>query len=158
MSGTYLVVAFTSITAAQIFLPLVGDRTMIQETALRLRGLQGVGDIAAEFDVSRIAVMKHLAVLEEANLIVSRKQAPDRERPFKVAGLIIIGPLTIAGCLFLFFNLPMDAMLVLPIWTLVGAVIYFGYSRGHSHLGKGIVEVVDDIGGEETMLPMDTKN
>jgi APA family basic amino acid/polyamine antiporter len=91
-------------------------------------------------------------------VMLLRKQAPDRERPFKVAGLIIIGPLTIAGCLFLFFNLPLDAMLVLPIWTLVGAVIYFGYSRSHSHLGKGIVEVVDDIGGEETMLPIDAEN
>jgi mannose-1-phosphate guanylyltransferase/mannose-6-phosphate isomerase len=29
------------------FLPLVGERTMIQETALRLRGLEGVGDVAA---------------------------------------------------------------------------------------------------------------
>jgi len=31
----------------------------------------GVGALASEFDVSRIAVMKHLAVLEAANLIVS---------------------------------------------------------------------------------------
>ena len=32
-----------------------------------------VGALAREFDVSRIAVMKHLAVLEEAHLIVSEK-------------------------------------------------------------------------------------
>ncbi|MFO1378551.1 MAG: mannose-1-phosphate guanylyltransferase/mannose-6-phosphate isomerase [Steroidobacteraceae bacterium] len=29
------------------FLPLVGDRTMIQDTALRLRGLEGVGEVGA---------------------------------------------------------------------------------------------------------------
>jgi len=29
------------------FLPLVGDRTMIQDTALRLRGLEGAGDVGA---------------------------------------------------------------------------------------------------------------
>ena len=38
------------------------------------------------------------------------------ERKFRVPALWLIGPLTIAGCLFLFFNLPTAAMLVLPIW------------------------------------------
>lgn len=65
--------------------------------------------------------------------------------------------MTIAGCLFLFLNLPLEAMVVLPVWTLIGAVIYFGYSRSRSHLGRGVIEVVDDIGGEETMLPIDPK-
>jgi APA family basic amino acid/polyamine antiporter len=58
--------------------------------------------------------------------------------------LVIIGPLTILGCLFLFFNLPLAAMLVLPVWTAVGCLIYFGYSRSHSHLGQGRVEVHED--------------
>lgn len=91
-------------------------------------------------------------------VMVLRKRAPDRERPFRVPAVYVIAPLTIAGCLFLFFNLPLDAMLVLPIWTGIGFLIYFGYSRSRSHLGRGIVEVVDDIGGEETMLPIDPKN
>ncbi len=52
------------------------------------------------------------------------------------------------GCIFLFFNLPAQAMLFLPIWGAIGLVIYFVYSRARSHLGRGIVEVVDDIGGE----------
>jgi DNA-binding transcriptional ArsR family regulator len=38
-----------------------------------------VGALAREFDVSRIAVMKHLAVLEEANLIVSEKDGRVRK-------------------------------------------------------------------------------
>ena len=32
-------------------------------------------------------------------------------------------------------------MLFLPIWGAIGLVIYFTYSRGSSHLGRGIVEV-----------------
>ena len=91
-------------------------------------------------------------------VMLLRKQAPDRERPFRVPAVYVIAPLTIAGCLFLFLNLPLDAMLVLPIWTGIGFLIYFGYSRSRSHLGRGIVEVVDDIGGQETMLPIDPKN
>lgn len=41
-----------------------------------------VGALAAEFDVSRIAVMKHLSVLDEAGLIVSRKDGRSRRLYF----------------------------------------------------------------------------
>ncbi|MEE2916852.1 MAG: amino acid permease C-terminal domain-containing protein, partial [Pseudomonadota bacterium] len=58
--------------------------------------------------------------------------------------LFLVGPATILGCVFLFFNLPTAAMLVLPVWGAIGMVIYFGYSRSHSHVGRGIIEVVDD--------------
>ena len=58
--------------------------------------------------------------------------------------LWLVAPATIGGCLFLFFNLPMAAMLVLPIWGALGMVIYYGYSRSHSHLGRGVVEVPED--------------
>ena len=82
-------------------------------------------------------------------VMLLRKRDPGRKRAFKVPALIIIGPLTIAGCLFLFLNLPAMAMLVLPIWSVVGFLIYFGYSRGKSHLGHGVVVVpeaeIDDI-------------
>ncbi|MEM9733965.1 MAG: helix-turn-helix transcriptional regulator [Pseudomonadota bacterium] len=37
-----------------------------------------VGELAAKFDVSRIAVMNHLAVLEKANLIISEKDGRSR--------------------------------------------------------------------------------
>ena len=88
-------------------------------------------------------------------VMVLRKQRPDVARPFKVRGLWIIAPAAVAGCMFLFFNLPLDAMLVLPIWTVIGLVIYFLYGRRRSHLGQGIVEVVDDIEGGEDLLPID---
>ena len=41
-----------------------------------------VGEIARGFDVSRIAVMKHLAVLEAANLILSQKDGRVRRLYF----------------------------------------------------------------------------
>ena len=83
------------------------------------------------------------------SVMMLRKSDPQRHRVFRVPGLAIVGPLTIAGCLFLFFNLPASAMLVLPIWTAIGLLVYFGYSRSHSHLGRGLFEVheseIDDL-------------
>lgn len=50
----------------------------------------GVGAIAAGFDVSRIAIMKHLAVLEAANLIVSQKDGRTRRLWFNAAPIRMI--------------------------------------------------------------------
>jgi len=73
-------------------------------------------------------------------VMILRRTEPTRKRDFKTPALILVGPLTVLGCVFLFFNLPLDAMLVLPIWGGVGLVIYFAYSYRRSHLGRGIVE------------------
>lgn len=70
-------------------------------------------------------------------VMLLRKKEPGRKRTFRTPLLWLVGPATIAGCVFLFFNLPFAAMLVLPIWGAVGLLIYFGYSRSRSHLGRG---------------------
>lgn len=45
---------------------------------VRDRPGQRVGELAQAFDVSRIAIMNHLKVLEEATLLVSRKEGRSR--------------------------------------------------------------------------------
>jgi len=45
---------------------------------LKARPGIGVGELAQEFDVTRIAVMNHLAVLEDAGLVVSQKDGRTR--------------------------------------------------------------------------------
>jgi DNA-binding transcriptional ArsR family regulator len=49
-----------------------------------------VGALAKGFDVSRIAVMKHLAVLEEANLVVSEKDGRTRRIYFNAVPIQMI--------------------------------------------------------------------
>lgn len=49
-----------------------------------------VGTIASQFDVSRIAIMKHLAVLEAADLIVSKKEGRTRRLFFNVVPLQLV--------------------------------------------------------------------
>ena len=50
----------------------------------------GVGALASDFDVSRIAVMKHLAVLEEAGLVVSEKDGRTRRLYFNAVPIQMI--------------------------------------------------------------------
>lgn len=49
-----------------------------------------VGALASEFDVSRIAVMKHLAVLEQADLVVSEKDGRTRRLYFNAVPIQMI--------------------------------------------------------------------
>lgn len=74
-------------------------------------------------------------------VMMLRKSEPNRPRSFKTPALWLVGPATIAGCIFLFLNLPFEAMLVLPAWGAVGMVIYYLYGYRTSHVGRGLVEV-----------------
>jgi APA family basic amino acid/polyamine antiporter len=76
-------------------------------------------------------------------VMMLRKSEPDRVRSFKTPALWLVGPLTIAGCIFLFLNLPFEAMIVLPVWAGIGIVIYYLYGYKKSHVGQGRVEVHD---------------
>jgi APA family basic amino acid/polyamine antiporter len=74
-------------------------------------------------------------------VVMLRIKDPTRHRPFKAPVIFILGPLSALGCAFLYWNLPHDAKMVLPIWGGIGLIIYFLYGRRHSHLGKGRMEV-----------------
>jgi DNA-binding transcriptional ArsR family regulator len=50
----------------------------------------GVGALASEFDVSRIAVMKHLGILERAGLLVSEKDGRTRRLYFNAVPVQMI--------------------------------------------------------------------
>ena len=76
-------------------------------------------------------------------VMMLRKSEPNRVRSFKTPALWLVGPLTIAGCIFLFLNLPFEAMIVLPVWGAIGVVIYYLYGYKKSHVGQGITEVHD---------------
>lgn len=49
-----------------------------------------VGALAVNFDVSRIAVMKHLAIIETAGLVISQKQGRVRKLYFNAAPIQMI--------------------------------------------------------------------
>ncbi len=65
------------------------DRRRILDIVKNMPG-SSVGDVAKYFQTSRIAVMKHLRVLEEAQLIVARKQGRVRELYFNAVPIQLI--------------------------------------------------------------------
>ena len=73
-------------------------------------------------------------------LLILRKREPNRHRPFRTPAAWIVAPLTIVGCIGLYFSLPYEAMAVLPIWGAVGLVIYFLYGYRKSYLGRGMAD------------------
>ena len=106
----------------------------------------GVAFAAAMLPVGQLADIANAGTLYAFFMVavavmLLRKRDPDRPRKFRVPALWLVGPLTMVGTVGLYLLLPLQAILVLPIWALIGFVIYFGYSRGASHLGRGLVEV-----------------
>ncbi|MBP6031463.1 MAG: amino acid permease [Sphingobium sp.] len=97
----------------------------------KLADISNSGTLFAFFMVS-IAVM------------MLRVREPNRVRPFRTPLLWLIGPITAAGCVFLFWNLPVDAKLVLPIWGGIGLICYFAYGYRKSHVGRGLVEAHEE--------------
>jgi APA family basic amino acid/polyamine antiporter len=106
----------------------------------------GVAFAAALLPVGQLADIANAGTLYAFFMVavavmMLRKRDPDRPRKFRVPALWLVGPLTMVGTVGLYLLLPLQAILVLPVWAVIGFVIYFGYSRGASHLGRGLVEV-----------------
>lgn len=108
----------------------------------------GVAFGAAFFPVGQLADWANAGTLYAFMMVaicvmILRRTAPNVPRSFRTPLLAVVGPATIAGCIFLFVNLPWQAMLVFVIWAALGLAAYFLYGRRVSHLGRGIVEVHD---------------
>jgi len=71
-----------------------------------------------------------------AGVLVLRKTQPDAARPFRVPGAAFT---CIAGaivCLGMTLALPHDTWIRLLGWSIVGAIVYFGYGFKHSRLRR----------------------
>jgi basic amino acid/polyamine antiporter, APA family len=99
-----------------------------------------VGKLA---DISNSGTLFAFLMVSIAVLMLRQKD-PSRARPFRTPFVWIVAPLSIIGCLALYFLLPLEAMLILPVWGGLGLAIYFLYSRSRSHVGRGLIEVHED--------------
>jgi APA family basic amino acid/polyamine antiporter len=65
-----------------------------------------------------------------------RRTHPEVERPFRAPALNLVAPLGIVLCGAMMVYLGWQNWVRLFLWLAIGLVIYFTYSRHHSHLGK----------------------
>ena len=77
-------------------------------------------------------------------VIVIRRTEPNRHRPFRTPAIYLTAPLSLLGCLYLFYKLDPKSQTLFLIWAAIGLVVYFAYSRSRSHVGLGLVEVHED--------------
>ena len=77
-------------------------------------------------------------------VMVIRKTDPSRHRPFRTPALYITAPLSLLGCVYLFYKLDIKSQVLFGIWAAIGLVVYYAYSRSRSHVGRGLVEVHED--------------
>ena len=71
-------------------------------------------------------------------VMVLRRTEPNRPRPFKTPMVWIVGPLSLAGCVLLFFSLGWNPTIkFFCIWAVLGLIVYFMYARRRSNLAPG---------------------
>jgi APA family basic amino acid/polyamine antiporter len=101
---------------------------------------------AAFFPVGQLADISNSGTLfaffmVSIAVMVLRVKDPNRARPFRTPLIWVVAPVSLVGCAVLYFNLPFEAMMVLPVWGALGLVIYFAYGFRKSHVGRGLVDV-----------------
>jgi APA family basic amino acid/polyamine antiporter len=112
----------------------------------------GVTIGAAFFPVGKLADITNAGTLfafvaVAISALVLRYTDPARHRPFRTPWIWVMAPLTVIGCVILYWRLPYDAKMVLPVWGGIGLVLYFAYGYRKSRLAH---HEVADISVPET--------
>jgi len=95
-------------------------------------GVFPLGKIAEVANAGTLAAFVAVAVC----MLVMRRREPTRRRPFRAPVPWMVGPLAIAGCIYLFFSLAGITREIFVAWNALGLAAYFLYARSHSRLGK----------------------
>jgi APA family basic amino acid/polyamine antiporter len=95
-------------------------------------GLFPLADIAAVANAGTLCAFVAVALC----MLVLRVRAPELARTFRAPLAWLIGPLAVAGCLYLFMSLQVKTREYFFIWNAIGIGVYFLYSVGNSRLAR----------------------
>lgn len=104
-----------------------------------------VGAIALFFPLDEIVALANAGTLVAFSavalcMLIMRRRAPDAPRGFRTPLPWVIGPIAIAGCLYLLASLPQSTQFWFAVWTVVGLGLYLAYGRRHSLAGREVKE------------------
>ena len=99
--------------------------------------------VGALADISNAGTLFAFAMVSVA-VIRLRKTDANRHRPFRTPAVMLVAPISILGCIYLFVSLSGYTLGLFVGWAAIGLLVYFFYSRGASHVGRGHVEVHED--------------
>ncbi|MGI8738241.1 MAG: amino acid permease [Gammaproteobacteria bacterium] len=123
--------------------PVFAQLNTKTRTPFRAIGVCGVtiALIAGFAPISAVAELVNIGtlaafVLVSAGVIALRHQRPDLKRPFRAPFSPVIPVLGILFCLYLIFSLQYITWLGFAIWTALGLIVYFAFSRRHSALAS----------------------
>ena len=102
-------------------------------TGLFVAAIAGISSIDEMVDLTNIGTL-FAFILVCAGVIILRYRDPDRPRPFKVPGGIVIPILGILSCLYLMYFLPSTSWFRFAAWLNLGFVIYIAYGAVRSRL------------------------
>ena len=77
---------------------------------------------------------KPKVMLVSIGVLVLRVREPGLPRRFKTPWVWFVGPMGAISAIYLMVSLPWTTWLRLIIWFVIGMVVYFSYSVGHSRL------------------------
>jgi basic amino acid/polyamine antiporter, APA family len=92
-------------------------------------------------------------VIVSAGILVLRKKRPDLPRPFKTPWVPFTPIMAIVVSFLLMAALPKDTWLRFILWLALGLVIYYTYSRHHSRVQRGIIDVSEPPSGDTYTAP-----
>jgi basic amino acid/polyamine antiporter, APA family len=81
-------------------------------------------------------------VIVSAGILVLRYRSPELHRPFRTPMVPLVPILAILICGYMMSYLPLDTWFRLLIWLAIGLLIYFGYGKAHSRVGRGEIGTV----------------
>ncbi len=101
-----------------------------------------VSVIAGIFPLEDIAALANAGTLAAfvavcAAMLTMRRRDPTAPRKFTTPLPWVVGVIGIAGCLYLFWSLPVKTQTYFLIWNIIGLVIYMVYSSPRAEKARG---------------------
>ena len=92
-----------------------------------------IGDANETYNLTNIGTLFAFALVS-AGVLVLRRTDPDRPRPFRVPGVIVVAPVSAALCIYVMLGLPLETWIRFAAWLVIGLALYVGYGFKHSRI------------------------